>query len=52
MLTILILVRKKNEQDQAYIFHDTYFESHEIYHLTKIYCIEHINHDNSLRFLC
>ena len=43
---LIILVRKENEQDQAHIFQDKYFQISQIYHLTIMYCFDHINHDN------
>ena len=48
---MLILVLKENQQDQAYIFLDTYFKSFQIHQLTIMYRLEHINHDNPLNFL-
>ena len=48
---MLILMRKDNEQDQAHIFQDTYFESFQIHQLTVVYHFEHIMHDNLLNFL-
>ena len=42
---MLILLLKKNELDQAYIFQDTYFGSSEIYQQTTIYCFKHTKHD-------
>ena len=48
---MLILMREKNEQDQAHIFQDTYLESIQIHQLIIVYCFEHTNHDIFLYFL-
>ena len=48
---MIILVQKDNEQDQAHLFYDKYFESFQIQQLTIMYRFEHINHDNPLNFL-
>ena len=41
---MLINVPEQNEQDQAHIFQDTYFESCQIHLLTIMYGFEHTNH--------
>ena len=48
---MLILVRKENEQDQAHIFQDKYFQISQIYHLTIMYCFDHITMIISSKFL-
>ena len=42
---MLILVWKENEQNQAHIFQDTYFESSQIHESTIMYRFEPRNHD-------
>ena len=42
---MLILVQYENEQDLAYIFQDTYFESFQIHQLTIMYHSEYTNND-------
>ena len=51
LLVMVILAQKENEEDQAHIYQDTYFESSQIHQLTIMYHFEHINHDNPLNFL-
>ena len=57
LLVMRILVNKENEQDQAHIFQEAYFESSQIHtaskyiQLTGIYCFKHRNHDNPTNFL-
>ena len=46
LLSMLTLVRKENEQHQAYISQGTSFESFQIHQLTKMYRFEHKNHNN------
>ena len=48
---MLILMRKENEQDQAYIFQDTYFEGSQKYLLTIMHQFEYTNYDILLNFL-
>ena len=45
---MLILVQKENEQGQARIFSDTYFEGSQKHQ--TMYSFEHINNDNPLNF--
>ena len=48
---MLILVRKKSDQDQAQIFQDTYFESFQLHQLRIMYRFEHKNHGILLNLL-
>ena len=48
LLSILILVLKENDQDQAHIFQDKYLESSQMYQLIMMHCFEHIFNNNPL----
>ena len=41
---MLIMVQKKNDEDQAHLFKDTYFESCSKHQLARAYHFEHKNH--------
>ena len=47
---MLNLVQQENEQDQAHIFSDIYFESCQIYQVTIMYCFKRTRHDILLNF--
>ena len=48
---MLILVPKENEQDQTYLFQNTYSKSCKIHHLAIMYCFVHTNQRIHLTFL-
>ena len=48
---MLIMVQKKNDEHQAHIFKDTYFESCSKDQLARAYHFEHKNHGLHVIFL-
>ena len=41
---MLILVQKENEQDQAHLSEDTYFNNSQLHQLAIMYYFEHAKH--------
>ena len=48
---MLILVQKENEQDQAHLFEDSYFNNSQLHQLAIMYYFEHAKHIILLYFL-
>ena len=47
----MLMLRQKNEQDEAHIFQYIYFKSSQIHQLTAMYHFEHISLHNCLNVL-